>query len=139
MSFALEYTPEWTRLPGRCRATVFLETRDRAGVIVVSEMDDNPGPSVTNSIEAICSALERVLCMPGLAGYRLVEHYPPNSQRGPTYDLVDIVRSDRGFHSPSWKHLDVEAFEAMVPLDEGDEPATTYLANVRCLAERVSS
>lgn len=55
MTFELEYTVAWNRARGRCGCSVFLPAGQHGGVIVVTELADNPGPSITNAIEAMPS------------------------------------------------------------------------------------
>lgn len=121
MTFELEYQVPWLRTRGRCGCSVFFAGRARPGVIVVTELADNPGPSVTNSIEAIATHLENQLRLPTLAGYHLVEHYPPNLVRGSTFSLVELGHNGTRFQGPVWTHLTEEQFERLIP--EKDEPA----------------
>ena len=103
------------------------KTLDDAPVVIVSELPDNPGTSVTNAIEQIAAevmdahtlALERVPVF--------VEHYPPEATgRGEeTFDLVvfshhevrEIVRGGvwrKEIGSPLWKPLDRHAVEVLL-------------------------
>lgn len=114
MTFELEYR-SLNRARGRCGCSVFLPGGTTGGVIVLTELPGNPGPSITNSIEAIATELENTLRLPTLAGYQLVEHYPPNSIRGATYDLVNLGHDGLRFHGPKWRHITEEQFEEMIP------------------------
>ena len=115
-----------------CRVRLYLpdeedKTLDDAPVVIVSELPDNPGTSVTNAVEQIAAevidahslALERVPVF--------VEHYPPEATgRGEeTFDLVvfghhevqEIVRGGvwrKEVGSPTWKPLDRRAVEVLV-------------------------
>ncbi len=115
-----------------CRLRLYLPDEedkilDGAPVVIVSELPDNPGTSVTNAIEQIAAevidahslALERVPVF--------VEHYPPEATgRGEeTFDLVvfghhevrEIVRGGvwrKEVGSPTWKPLDRRAVELLL-------------------------
>ncbi len=76
----LDYRNPWgQRPPGRCRLRVWHPER----VALVTELDDNPGPSVTNSAEVIA---EEVRAM--FDGYTLVEHYDASLSRGHSLAVV---------------------------------------------------
>jgi hypothetical protein len=63
-----------------------------APVVIVGELSDNPGSSVTNSIERIAK-LVRTALPPG-RDLLLVEHYPPVTglgRREATFDLVSFA------------------------------------------------
>ena len=80
-----------------------------AGVILLaSELADNPGPSITNSAEALATALaERY----GIDGGRAVfiEHYDQASYRGlpsePTFDAVSFTWTRGRASLPRWSRL----------------------------------
>jgi hypothetical protein len=112
MSFELEYRNGLSGARGRCGCSVFLPVAGRRsirpGVIVLTELADNPGPSVTNSIEWIAAELENVLRVPLLSGYRLVEHYPANSIRSATFDVVEIGNDGQRWYGPKWRHITEE-------------------------------
>ena len=115
-----------------CRIRLYLPDEedkilDDAPVVIVSELPDNPGTSVTNAIEQIAAevmdahslALERVPVF--------VEHYPPEATgRGEeTFDLVvfghhevrEVVRGGvwrKEIGSPTWKPLDRRSVEVLL-------------------------
>ena len=121
-----------TGIRSACRIRLYLpDTEDKilddAPVVIVSELPDNPGTSVTNAIEQIAAevmdahslALE---CVPVF-----VEHYPLEATaRGEeTFDLVDfghhevreVVRGGvwrKEIGSPTWKPLDRRAVEVLL-------------------------
>ena len=98
-----------------------------APVVIVSELPDNPGTSVTNAIEQIAA---EVMVAHRLAMGRapvLVEHYPPRvtGGRDETFDLVvfanyevrEVIRGgiwQKEIGSPTWKPLDRCAVEVLV-------------------------
>ncbi len=114
-----------------CRVRLYVPDEDKilddAPVVIVSELPDNPGTSVTNAIEQIAAevmdahslALERVPLF--------VEHYPPEATgRGEeTFDLVvfghhearTVVRGGvwrKEIGLPTWKPLDRHAAEVLL-------------------------
>lgn len=57
-------------------------------IAMLSELDDNPGPSVTNAAEDIWSHVEHLLGVDLLDGrWSAIEHYDHGGCK-PTYDLV---------------------------------------------------
>jgi hypothetical protein len=44
-------------------------------VVIVGQLDDNPGTSITNEIEMVAASVERVLFPEGRE-FRMIEHYP---------------------------------------------------------------
>ena len=70
-----------------CRLRVYKMTFDQA-VIIVSELPDNPGRSITDE----ASSLINLVCYQfGFASYKVmwIEHYPPGYLKdGETYDEV---------------------------------------------------
>ena len=115
-----------------CRVRLYVpeeedKTLDDDPAVIISELPDNPGTSVTNAVEQIAAevmdahslALE---CVPVF-----VEHYPLEATaRGEeTFDLVDfghhevreVVRGGvwrKGIGSPTWKSLDRRAVEVLL-------------------------
>lgn len=100
----VSYTPSWGR-EGCCRLRVWHEQE----IAVVTELDDNPGPSVTNAIETIADVVQQILDRPiGTDdGYLLVEHYEAGgrSWRDPTFDVVRFLVTEPWHSSPIWKPM----------------------------------
>ncbi len=117
-----------------CRVRLYLpttadqgETLGDAPVVIVSELPDNAGTSVTNAIEQIAA---EVIDAHSLAFERVpvfVEHYPPEATgRGEeTFDLVvfghhevrEIVRGGvwrKELGPPTWKPLGRCSVEVLV-------------------------
>jgi hypothetical protein len=96
-----------------------------APVVIVSELANNPGTSVTNAIEQIAAEVMDALtptCVPVF-----VEHYPPESTGGSeeTFDLVvfaheeirEVLRGGirrKALGRPTWKPLDRPAVEVLI-------------------------
>ncbi len=118
----LAYTWPGTRIEARCLALIWAPADRRLGLVVVSELPDNPGASVTNAIEDIATALAaRGLAKVG-SGFRLVEHYPADSRRPASYARVWLTRVragtegfGRAFIHPRWRHLDAATLDALAP------------------------
>ncbi len=102
-----EYTfRDWKNAEGRCQVRIFAGTEASSGlpVVMVTEPNDNAGPSVTNAMETLApELLSRYLPeQDGLEPpFVLVEHYPDHqfdaagAQRhdpflGETFDLVSF-------------------------------------------------
>lgn len=98
----LRYTPRWTIAEGECRLRIWFDER----IVLVTELEDNPGASVTNAIEVIAEAVERVIDQP-IDRFLLVEHYERTAMRGSTYDRVSFSGrlSDRTLVGPAWAPL----------------------------------
>ncbi len=77
-------------------------------VLLASELADNPGPSITNSAEALATALaERYGIDAGRAVF--IEHYDQASYRGlrrePTFDAVSFTWAGGRALMPRWSRL----------------------------------
>lgn len=116
-------TPGFPGKTGECRLRLWRVVDDSYGngkayVAVVTELDDNPGASVTNSAEsiyaALCEALADEYGVDERTTVRLIEHYPRGSvARTDTYDEVT-------FHlpsgtRPSWTRLRRERVALILP------------------------
>ena len=102
------------------RARCGLEGYPRPGgmLLVLTEMPDNPGTSITNMAEALVTRIcrERDISPHGLV---VVEHYPVRGkhlQYPETYDLIRFGFNWRtaSFTSPKWERISPDAFEALV-------------------------
>ncbi len=115
-----------------CRVRLYLPDEEGLAlgdspVVVVSELPDNPGTSITNAIEQIAA---EVMDAHGFALGRVpvfVEHYPPEATGGrdETFDLVvfghhEVRQIMRGgiwrkeIGPPTWKPLERRAVEVLV-------------------------
>jgi hypothetical protein len=98
-----------------------------APVVIVSELPDNPGTSITNAIEQIAAeVMDAHLLAMGRAPV-FVEHYPPRATGGrdETFDLVvfahyevrEVIRGGiwhKEIGSPTWSHLSRRQVEVLV-------------------------
>ena len=84
---------------------------DDRTLVIFTELESNPGTSVTNAIEVLASMVASKLALnPAQAVW--IEHYPPGKIRGKTdnWDLVTfgtILRDgiNSVFDDPSWRPL----------------------------------
>ena len=96
-----------------------------APVVIVSELANNPGTSVTNAVEQI--AAEVMVAHDLKTAPVFVEHYPLEATGGheETFDLVVFARHEvrevlragirrKELGSPTWKPLDRYAVEVLV-------------------------
>ena len=113
-----------------CRVRLYMpaeadETLGDAPVVIVSELANNPGTSVTNAIEQIAAEVMDALTPTSVPVF--VEHYPTESTGGSeeTLDLVvfahdevrDVMRGGiwrKELGSPTWKPLGRLAVEVLV-------------------------
>lgn len=115
-----------------CRVRLYLpdaavpgEALGDAPVVVVSELSDNPGTSVTNAIEQLTAEVMDAYALGCILVF--VEHYPSEATGGreETFDLIvfghhevrEIVRGDvwrKEIGPPTWKPLDRHAVEILV-------------------------
>lgn len=129
----ISYRPLWATLHGRCQIDIWPLTISplHEGLIVVTELPDNPGPSITNSIEIIAEKIEQDLLHWPLIAYRLVEHYWPRGHLPETFDLVDLTRSvdhPSWWVNPRWTHLDPDLIDMLAPPEM--TPPTRYFAQL---------
>ena len=113
-----------------CRVRLYMPSEEGealgdAPVVIVSELANNPGTSVTNAIEQIAAEVMVTLTPTRVPVF--VEHYPPEATGGreETFDLVFFAHDEvrevlRGgiwrkeLGSPTWKSLDRRAVEVLV-------------------------
>ena len=113
-----------------CRVRLYVpaeedEALGDAPVVIVSELANNPGTSVTNAIEQIAAEVTDALTPTSVPVF--VEHYPSESTGGSeeTFDLVvfahdevrDVMRGGirrKELGPPTWKPLDRRAVEVLV-------------------------
>lgn len=98
------------RQRGVCRVRVWLDRR----VAVVTEIDENTGPSVTNCIEHVADAVGELLCNAGIDnwryfGWQLVEHYEANRIRPATFDVVEFGSPSMNVR-PHWRSAPANEF-----------------------------
>ena len=113
--------------PARCRVRIYLpEDVHDAPVVICSELPNNPGGSITNSVEVIVAGVIQANKLP--APLIWIEHRPKESTNGgeETFDLVVFSTYEVTERAPyfgetrawigdaSWKSLDRASVEIIV-------------------------
>jgi len=87
--------------------------------VICTELDDNPGTSVTNAVEIIASRVASSLALDP-AKLVWIEHYPPGRLHGKTddWDLVSfgaILHDGVNtiFGQPSWRPMQREDWDCL--------------------------
>ena len=105
----------YTRIESFCGLKLL--ERDGNTLVILTELPDNPGTSVTNCVEKIATKV--------LKEFRLdwhditwIEHYPAASRgfdKKPSYDLVEFDWNWLGrAEHPKWLHLTEEKFSRIL-------------------------
>lgn len=113
---------------GRCRVRIYLPDEDRDAVVVIcSEVPNNPGASITNTVRRIAAEVIETNRLPTLLVW--IEHHPPETTNGRVesfemvlFDSYEVRESrapymgDRAVEigSPTWKPLDRASVEMLV-------------------------
>lgn len=108
----------------QCRLRIFEpeteEERERPYVVIATELESNPGTSITNAAERIATAVWHLLERP-VNGMVYVEHYEDRAFIGKRpmfkeeFDIVEF-QSDRwcGLKDPKWRPSSKEEVERMI-------------------------
>ena len=81
-------------------------------LIIATEIDDNPGPSVTNAAEGLAKAACDFF---GIDPYRLIQVESYEYDNDKTYDLVSFHYDEcREFHDVSWQRISKGTVDLMV-------------------------
>src|SRR5690349_3816844 len=96
-------------------------------LVIIHEIPNNPGTSVTNASEYIAAELVKTqLVRPHDL---FVEHYPPGKsdfEHEDTYDVITYSWAGNVARSPKWKRIKNEEFDKLIniyklPIDDGIE------------------
>jgi len=90
-----------------CDAKCGLEIkRDKDKIIVIlTELDDNPGTSVTNMVEQLATMVyHQFLKGIPIENITWIEHYPKTSF-GETFDRVTMNWNGKEFSNPKWERI----------------------------------
>ena len=108
----------------RCRIRIFAPDagEQKPYIVICSELEDNPGTSVTNMAEHLATLLWSYLEKP-TQGMTWIEHYEERAFFGnrhliqEDWDLVTFQTHACGrFHSPVWRRLKKEDVAGLVGL-----------------------
>lgn len=92
---------------GRCGLTILRHDTGGATVIL-TELPDNPGTSVTNLAATLATRL-RAARLADLAPMQIrwIEHYPGRGQREATFDELTLIwdPAARAYRAPAWRRL----------------------------------
>lgn len=82
-------------------------------VVIATERSDNPGASITNTIEKLAATL---MSETGwlLGDFVLVEHYPAFRYGENLGRSLDQVSFERMWSGVSWKHLGIEGLKELI-------------------------
>jgi hypothetical protein len=121
----LEYVDwRYSGPPSRVRLRAWnLLDADAPPVVVLTQLDDNAGASVTNTIETATELVYVMLGAYNRTNAALLEHYPGRERDG-TFDLVTfnpVRRIDGGFQQPKWRRLRDGELEQLLPPDDARE------------------
>ena len=101
---------------GFCRLRIY--AADAATVVVISELAENPGVSVTNAAAALATEIARIYDLETVTTF-WVEHYGAFSYTASggdeTFDLVTFTWRNRTASNVQWKRLTADELHAMLP------------------------
>jgi len=89
-------------------------------VVIASELQDNPGISVTNVCEELANQFYHSLGEP--EGFLWIEHYPHfDSRFDERFDIVELDVEDDTLHTPCWQRISKTQVEQIIghPLGPG--------------------
>ena len=96
---------------------------DRVAVVIATEVADNPGPSITNSAEALATEVVKEYNLDPLRTY-FVEHYDRRKDGSygakvsdldkETYDFVEFSWTDRVACCAKWKPAAKDVIEKLI-------------------------
>lgn len=100
-----------------CRLRVY-EEPGKPTIVIVTELPENAGTSVTNRAERLATQVWQMLERPA-EGMVWVEHYPESGRGRKVWEqehfsLVTFSETMQGFRKPEWKALPKEEVEALV-------------------------
>lgn len=144
----MRYKTPYNAAEGVCGVSIFQSRPDMA-VVVLTEVQGNPGMSVTNAVEYIATKAKRAF-LPNVAQDQViwVERYEKAAneevrevrdekagafmegrqvQIGETFDLVTFKFEEDGYASPSWRPIgNRDANSFWKTLFQSDKPLDTF-------------
>ena len=101
---------------GECHSKCGYEIKDFGGeiTVILTELKDNPGTSVTNKVEFIASLIySKYLSDKPVSDIKWIEHYPRRGKIEETFDLVELtwLVEKKMFITPRWSRLSKQELE----------------------------
>lgn len=123
------YYSTWGTL-SHCGLQVFA---GRAPLVLVTELDTNPGQSITNAAALLIGELVTALALPPDT-VRFVECYttPLGDLPVPRFSAVTFTYHKGGWTNPRWQHLDLPTAEAIAQAADAIPPAARNLSTRAC-------
>lgn len=120
---------------GYCRLRIY--NRRGKHLVVLTEVDNNPGQSITAASDVIATGLvKRYQLNP--ATTRWIEHWPADTndkQSEPSYASVKYTWQAGVASSPHWQDLSLERAEVMMETSQPTGPATSPVAGADKMQE----
>lgn len=129
---AIHYYPHPATRTNEAFCGLRIYNTETGAVVILSELADNPGISVTNAIEQLATEIaKRYALNPKTTTW--IEHYGPFSyypQDGDdpnyeTFDKITFAWRDNIASAPQWKRLSQEQVQALLPDDDININAAT--------------
>ena len=103
--------------PSYCWLRIY-QAPDRT-VVIATEVDDNPGPSMTNMAEHLATEVTRTFGL-SLDALVWIEHYHDRLVIGgrprlpASFDLVTFMWTPQGLRAPQWRRVSKEQVETLM-------------------------
>lgn len=111
-------------IEGRCRVRLY-KRPDGGHTVILTELVDNAGESVTNACERIATGVQPRWAL-NPATTRWIEHYPAEAFReagcGETFDEITFTWSNGNATRPQWRRLTLEDVEILTGLAFDETP-----------------
>ncbi len=111
----------------KCRVEIWTDARELKAAVVLTELVDNPGTSVTNYVEELATLvlpLVETLCECPPQSIIWIEHYEKVPQRtaerwhhyllDESWGVVSLRWTGTRYESPTWKPSDLQEIERLV-------------------------
>ena len=115
---------------GYCRLRIY--ARGSGHVVLLTEVANNPGQSITAASEVIATGLVKRFHLDPATTFWL-EHWPADANYTLTQDAFALVKytwCDGKASNPQWRHLSFEQAEAKMGVRLQEAPASHSLAQV---------
>jgi hypothetical protein len=88
------------------KCDVEIKKEQRKVTVILTELPDNPGTSVTNMVEHLATKIyHEFLSRTPIEDIAWIEHYPANRIRKETFDKVMMEWDGKNFAHPQWKRM----------------------------------